>query len=229
MEGFVLGVGTAIWLGILTSISPCPLATNLAAVSFIGRQMGRPARVVSAGLLYILGRVIAYTVLGAFLVAGILSIPGVARFLQNSMNQLLGPVLIIAGLFLLGLFKLPSGRGTFTAAAQKRLEHRGLLGALLLGCLFALSFCPISAGLFFGSLLPLAAAHQSSLLFPSLYGIGTGLPVLGFAVLVGFGAHWIGKAFQKVTVFEYWARRITGGIFVLVGIYYCLNYLLKIG
>jgi cytochrome c biogenesis protein CcdA len=111
---------------------------------------------------------------------------------------------------------------------QKRFESWGIWGAGLLGVIFALSFCPISAALFFGSLIPLSVKSGSGLMLPALYGLGTGLPVLLFAVLIAFGAQWVGRAFNKLTQLELWIRRVTGGIFILVGIYYCLMYIFNI-
>lgn len=226
MEGLAAAAGTALWLGVLTSISPCPLATNLAAVSFIGRRVEHPARVLLAGLMYTLGRVAAYAGLGALLVYGVLSIPGAAQFLQTAMNQLLGPVLLLAGLFLLDVLRLPGGGAGLAGGATRLADRWGEAAAAPLGILFALSFCPISAGLYFGSLLPLAAASGSPLLMPGLYGVGTGLPVVVFAILMAVSAHWAGRAFDRLPVISRWARRITGALFVVVGLYYCVTYLL---
>ncbi len=228
MDSYLAAVGSAVWLGILTSISPCPLASNIAAISFVGRRVDRPGKVLAAGLLYTLGRMVTYVVVGALAVTSILSIPELSFFLQNNMNKILGPILLLVGLILLGLpgFNLPGlspGRGL-----QKKAERWGLWGAAPLGLLFALSFCPISAALFFGSLIPLATKHQSSILMPTVYGIGTALPVVGFALLLALGTRWVGAAFDRLTAFERWARRITAVIFIVVGIYFILSYLLGI-
>ena len=220
----LLGLGTALWLGILTSISPCPLATNIAAISFIGKMVGNTRHVLLSGLLYVLGRVVAYIAVGVIVVAGILSIPGVADFLQNYMNRILGPVLLIVGIILLGLIKI-SWIGSFGAGkAQSTAERGGLWGAGLLGIIFALSFCPVSAALFFGSLIPLAVGVGSTIAYPTVFGIGTGLPVILFALLLAFGAHAVGTAYDKLRQFERWARRVTGIVFMLVGVYYTFTY-----
>jgi sulfite exporter TauE/SafE len=225
MTSIYIGAGTAIWLGILTSISPCPLTTNIAAMSYIGKRVDNPRHVLLSGLLYTLGRGLAYTALGALIVAGLLSIPGAARFLQNYMNQVLGPFLIVAGLILLGLFRIPVP-GQAAGAGMTRLADRfSMGGAMLLGIFFALSFCPISAGLFFGSLIPLSVTCQSPVLLPSIYGAGTALPVVLFAVLISMGAHWVGKTFDALKAFARWARWVTGAIFIIAGIYYCISYL----
>jgi len=216
---------SALWLGILTSISPCPLASNIAAVSFIVARVDRTAYVLSSGVLYTLGRVIGYTVLGILIAASLLSIPQTSYFLQNYMNKLLGPVLIITGLFLLEIFQLSFLGFSFSGKVTARLNNLGMWGSVPLGMLFALSFCPISAALFFGSLIPLSVKNNSSVLFPALYGIGTGLPVLLVAILLAAGIKNIGTIFKKITLFEYWMRKTTGVIFILVGIYYVLTYI----
>ena len=220
----LVAVASALWLGILTSISPCPLATNIAAISFIGRQVGSPRRVFLSGFLYALGRTLAYLALGVLLVTSVLSVPELSMFLQRYMNKLLGPLLIVVAMFLLELvsFSLP-GSGV-SQSMQKRLDALGLWGALPLGMLFALTFCPVSAALYFGSLIPLSVKAQSSVLLPGIYGVGTALPALVFAVLVAVSARSVGKAFNALTKVERWARRITGVLFLSIGVYYSLKF-----
>ena len=228
MHEFLLGVLSALWLGILTSISPCPLATNIAAVSFIGRRVGQTRVVFLTGLLYMLGRMLTYVVLGILLVTSVLSIPQVSHILQKYMNKVLGPILIFVGMILLELIRVNISGSGLSEKMQKRVEAGGIWGAGLLGVVFALSFCPISAALFFGSLLPLSVKYKSGFALPALYGLGTGLPVFLFAVLMAFGAQSVAKAFNRLTQLEWWVRRITGGIFILIGIYYCLVYIFNI-
>jgi len=221
----VIGAGSALWLGLLTSISPCPLATNVAAISYLGRRVDSPRHVLAGGLLYTMGRTAAYVVLGFVCVMGLLSMPEVSQFLQRHMNRILGPVLIVAGVFLLELFRpvLP-GLGRRGEKLRQRFQAKGIWGAAPLGALFALSFCPVSAALFFGSLVPLAVRLDSPVLYPSLYGAGTALPVVVFAFLVAFGARFVAKAFNRLAVVERWARRLTGVVFVGAGIYLTLVY-----
>jgi len=224
MSGWGVAVASAFWLGVLTSVSPCPLATNIAAISYVGRRLDDPRQVVWGGVLYTLGRALAYGVLGALLVASLLHAPAVSGVLQRALNRLLGPLLVVVGMFLLDLWSLP-GRGTAGwERLASRLAGRGLWGALALGVLFALSFCPLSAALFFGSLVPLAVARESGVLLPVAYGVGTGLPVLVVAVAVSLGVRSVGRAFDRLAAFDRWARRITGVVFVGVGIYLTLVY-----
>jgi cytochrome c biogenesis protein CcdA len=225
----LISAGSAVWLGILTSISPCPLATNVAAISYLGRRVDSPRHVLGGGLLYTVGRTVAYVTLGFVCVMGLLSMPEVSRFLQRHMNRILGPVLIVAGVFLLEVIRpvLP-GLGRRGEKLRERLQSKGVWGAAPLGALFALSFCPVSAALFFGSLVPLAVRFDSPVLFPTLYGAGTALPVVGFAVLVAFGARFVARAFDRLAVVERWARRLTGVVFVVVGIYMTVIYTLGI-
>jgi len=221
---FIVGAAASFWLGVLTSISPCPLTTNIAAVSFVGKRVGSAGKVFIAGLLYTLGRSFAYAVLGAFIVTGMLSIPSVSFFLQKHMHKLLGPVLLISGVLLMGIIPLKAGISFNAIGIQRRAEKSGMLSAALLGILFALAFCPVSAALFFGSLIPLAIKHESRIILPAIYGIGTGLPVLIFAILLALGIGSIGKMFNAMTKFEIWARRITGAVFLGVGAYLIYTY-----
>ena len=225
MDSLWVAAGSAVWLGILTSISPCPLASNIAAVTYIGKRLDRPSHILASGLIYTLGRTITYVALAALIVFAALAIPDLARFLQHYMNRAMGPLLILVGLFLLGLFRFSIRGGGISDRLGKRVAGFGLMGAGLLGLLFALSFCPVSAALYFGSLIPIALERESSVLIPALYGIGTALPVVGFSILIAFGAKFVGKVFTRLAAIEKWARRVTGAVFVLVGVYYCLIYL----
>jgi cytochrome c biogenesis protein CcdA len=163
--------------------------------------------------------------LGFIFILGLLSMPETSRFLQRHMNRFLGPILIVVGIFLLELIRpvLP-GLGRKGEKIRQNLETKGVWGAAPLGALFALSFCPVSAALFFGSLVPLAVRYESPVLYPSLYGAGTALPVVGFAVLIAFGARFVAKAFNSLTVVERWARRLTAIIFIVVGVYMTITY-----
>ncbi len=159
----------------------------------------------------------------------LLSIPRLSNFLQIYMNKVLGPVLIIAGMFLVDLLKAPNVGGTVSGKIQERFGQSGMWGAVLLGLLFALSFCPISAALFFGSLIPLSLKWQSSFGLPLIYGIGTAIPVFGFAVLMALGTQWIGSVFHRLTAIEIWARRVTGIVFIAVGVYLSLTFIFGLG
>ena len=224
MESLFNGMFAALWLGVLTSISPCPLATNIAAVSYIGKQIADIRRVLLSGLAYSLGRMLTYLAVGAIVTAGILSIPVVSTFLQRYMIMIIGPVLIVAGMFLLGLIGGGLAWHGVEKNARRYADKGSISGAGMLGVIFALSFCPISAALFFGSLIPLAVSRHSLILLPSLYGIGTGLPVLAFAILIAVSTKSVGVLFNRLTVFERWARRATGTIFIGIGIYLSLKY-----
>ena len=223
MNALMIAIGSSLWLGILTSISPCPLATNIAAISYVGRNAGNSGLLLASSALYTLGRVVAYAVLGALVVASLLSAPGLSVWLQKNMNLFLGPFLILVGMILLGLIELPALTGNGLNWARTRVEQLGLAGSGLLGILFALSFCPVSAALFFGSLVPLAIANESKMLLPAVYGIGTGIPVLIFAVMLVFGKNSFGKFFGQVTGAEKWLRAITGASVLLVGVYITLQ------
>ena len=223
MGSFWLAVGTAFWLGILTSISPCPLSTNIAAVSYVGRRVGSGRAVLLSGVLYTGGRSLAYLVLGAASVWSLMSMVSVSTFLQGTFSRLLGPILIVLGLVLLGIFEFRVPSVGVSDGLQARVDRAGVWGAGILGLVFALAFCPVSAGLFFGGLVPLAVERSSPLLLPVVYGIGTALPVIIFAALLAAGARRLGEALDRVQVFERWARRVTALVFIGVGVYETLR------
>lgn len=225
MTGELLATfGTAAWLGILTAVSPCPLATNVAAVSYLGKRVSSPRAVLLGGILYTLGRAAAYIGVAVVVLAGLRAVPAVSQFVQTYLNKALGPLLIVVGAFLLELIRLPTVGGAAAGAGQK-VARWGYAGDFLLGVLFAVSFCPVSAAIFFGTLIPLAVKAQSRFLVPAVFGVGTGLPVLVFAFLLAFGARSLAAAFNKISHIEKWARRITGILFIGVGVYYCLRHI----
>jgi cytochrome c biogenesis protein CcdA len=228
MTGLLLGAVLAFWLGILTSISPCPLATNILTISYIDRKIGQTRVVLLTGLLYTLGRMLTYTVLASLIVFSILAQEKVAFFLQRYMYKLLGPVFIIVGMILLELINFKIAPSVNGQKMEKIVESCGIWAGGLLGIIFALAFCPTSAAFFFLSLIPLSIKNNSALLLPAVYGLGTALPVIFFAFLIAIGAKWISSAFNKLQKVELWLRRITGVIFILAGIYYCLTYIFEL-
>lgn len=218
-----LAAGTAVWLGVLTAISPCPLATNLAAMSYLARFTGSRRQQLGAGLLYAFGRALAYTLVGGVLSFGLLSAPALSAFLQRHMDQLLGPLLLLVGMALLGMLPgLPSFGGVSTGV-QHRLVGKGVLGSGLLGFLFALAFCPVSAALFFASLIPLAVRQDSAWLLPSLYGIGSAAPVLAFGLLLLCGRELAGRWFARTQKLDRWLLPATGWAVVAIAVYMCLT------
>lgn len=220
---WILGLATAFWIGILTSISPCPLATNIAAISYISKKVDRRRIVLLTGVLYTLGRMVAYIFVSLIVAQGLLSIPGLSFFLQTKMLIILGPLLIVIGMFLLELISIPLPSLSGGEKLQNYFKHAGLWGAFPLGILFALSFCPVSAALFFGSLVPLSIKFSSPFIFSSMYGIGTGIPVFIFSIFIAIGVKWMSRAFNQVQKIEYWVRMISGGVMLVVGIYLVLQ------
>ncbi len=224
----LIAFGSALWLGILTSISPCPLATNIAAVSFLSKRIAHPALVFLSGLAYTFGRMVSYAALGWIIINSLMSVPQVAQFLQKYAGKALGPLLIVTGLILLEVITLRLPGVGLSQRHHNKLAEAGAPGAFLLGLIFALAFCPVSAALFFGSLIPLALNSKAGTLLPFIYGVGTGLPVLFFAVAIALGVTSMSRWFGRITKIEYYTRKITGAIFILVGFYYAGIYLFRL-
>lgn len=219
---------SAAWLGILTSVSPCPLASNIAAVSFISRKVTQRNTVFLSGILYTLGRSLTYITLGVLIVKTLIDVPILSDFLQRYVNKILGIVLILVGMVLLDLLRIPLTLPSVSENVTEKLVNKGAIGSLPLGILFALAFCPVSAALFFGGLIPLAVKAQSGIGLPLIYGIGTGLPVLLFAFLVAAGTQYINNLYYRISKVEFYTKKVTGLIFIVVGIYYALAYIFEI-
>jgi cytochrome c biogenesis protein CcdA len=226
IDTYNIPVLTAFLIGILTSISPCPLATNITAIAYISRNIKTPKHTLLNGLLYTLGRGISYTVLATLIYFGLSSFQ-ISRIFQGWGDKVLGPVLIIIGLIMFGVIKINIGKGNEKIQKLKEyLATKGYLGSLLLGMLFALAFCPYSGVLFFGMLIPLVVRSSEGLLLPPLFALGTGLPVIIFSLFIAFGIKYLSKALLVVTKIEKIMRYTVAGIFVLTGLYY-LQYLIK--
>lgn len=227
-------LAAAFGFGLLTAVSPCPLATNIAAVSFLSRSAGQSRKVLLSGMSYTLGRTAVYVGLGV-LILWILQMPwaggggdasaSVSRFLQKYGGMVLGPALIVAGLLLAGLVSLSSSLNLGGQGLQQRASAGGVKWAFVLGLLFALSFCPISATIFFGSMITLSTQNRSPVLLPTAFGVATALPVILFAFLIAFAGQYVGKTFNRMTQIDRWLRRATGIVFILAGIFYCLVHL----
>lgn len=216
---------SALWLGLLTAGSPCTIATNVAAISLIsGNQRGR-AHSLLVSLLYTLGRSAAYVILGALITTGLTASDRMARLLQRYMNDALGPLLILLGLILLGWISSPISLNLASRRLQEKATNHGLIWALPIGMCFALSFCPISAALFFGALLPLALHHSSILTLPVCFGIGTALPVLLFAGVITFASSRLSTLFDRFRGIERYLRATTAIVFILIGIRYTLTHI----
>lgn len=217
---------SAFLLGILTSISPCPLATNITAVAFISKDIKTPKYTVLSGLFYTLGRGVSYTLLATLIYFGISSF-SISSIFQGWGDKVLGPVLIIIGLVMLGVIKINlKGNNERIEKIKVWLAGKGYLGSLALGMLFAFAFCPYSGVLFFGVLIPMVTTSASGLLLPPLFALGTGLPVIIFAILIAFSMQAVSKTFSVVQKIEKWLRYGVASIFIIAGLYYT-QYLVK--
>lgn len=228
MSQFLPSIFASLWLGILTSISPCPLASNIAAISFISQRFSNKKIILFSSFLYILGRSIAYIIIAFLIIKISINIPNFSMFLQIHLNKILAFLLILVGLILLNIIKIPSIGLNISEENRKNIDRFGLFGSLFLGILFAFSFCPVSAALFFGSLIPISISSNSIFFLPLTYGIGTALPIFIFSVLLFFSIELVEKAYHNLKRVEFYGRKITGIVFILIGIYYVLAYLFKI-
>jgi cytochrome c-type biogenesis protein len=223
IDTYNIPIVTAFLVGILTSISPCPLATNITAIAYISKDIKRPGRTLLNGFYYTLGRGISYTFLATLIFFG-LSAFDISRIFQGWGDKVLGPVLIFIGLVMFGVIKINlSEKSEKIEKLKEYFATKGYWGSLFLGVLFALTFCPYSGVLYFGVLIPLVLTSTEALFLPPLFALGTGLPVIIFAFLIAFSMQIVGKAFSVVQRIEKVVRYIVAGVFVITGIYYLSN------
>lgn len=214
-------------LGLLTAIAPCPLATNITATAFIAKTITDKKKVLLSGILYTLGRVFTYTLIGAIIYFGVSKFQ-VAKIFQGNGEKYIGFVMIIIGLIMLDVIKLNFIKGgNFIDKLSEKFKTKGLLGSFLLGALFALAFCPYSGALFFGMLIPMTLSADASLALPVVFSIGTGLPVILFAFVIAFSIQKLGMYFKAITKVEKVMRFVAGLVFIITGLYY-INIYFKI-
>ena len=222
LEAYNIPILSAFVLGLMTSISPCPLATNITATAFISKNISSKKKVFLSGVVYFSGRAFSYTSIGLLLFFGASKFH-IARFFQQNGEKFLGPLLIVVGLIMLNIIRLNFfGKTNFTEKLSEKLAAKGLLGSFLIGVIFALAFCPYSGALYFGMLIPMTISSIDGLYLPIIFAFGTALPVLLFTYLLAFAAGSIGVFYNKIKTIEKSMRVIAGIVFVLTGLYYVL-------
>jgi cytochrome c-type biogenesis protein len=220
-----IAIIAAFFLGLMTAISPCPLTTNITAIAYTSKRIQNRRHTMIVSSLYTLGRMLTYAGIASMIVYAGLSTQHVSLFLQKYGERLLGPLLVVIGLVMLEAVKLGriSGESERIERLKKRLAKRGFLGAFLLGAVFALAFCPFSAVLYFGMLIPLSLAAGDGIVLPAVFAVATGLPVIILSLLLTTGVSTLGKAMDRIQAFEKWMRKSVGVVFIAAGIYYIIQ------
>ena len=220
IDNYNIPVLSAFVLGLMTAISPCPLATNITATAYISKNISNKKIVFLSGIIYSLGRAFSYTAIGLFLYFGASKFH-IARFLNQNGEKYLGPLLLIIGLIMLNVIQLNFlGKSNFQERLTEKFKDKGLLGSFLIGVVFALAFCPYSGALYFGMLIPMTVSSANGLYLPVIFAFGTGLPVILFTYLLAFTAGKVGTFYNKITKIEKVMRTVAGVVFILTGLYY---------
>jgi cytochrome c biogenesis protein CcdA len=214
---------TAFLLGLMTAISPCPLATNITALAYIGKDVESRRKVFLNGLYYTLGRAISYTSIGVILFLGASKFH-VSRAIQANGEKWIGPLLVLIGILMLDFIRIPGSSGNFVQRIADKIKPGNGWGALLLGIIFALAFCPYSGVLYFGMLIPIVLAKASGLILLPVFALATGLPVILLSYFIAFSIGGIGRMYNNIKTFEIWFRRIVAVIFILAGLYFIYIY-----
>jgi len=211
----------AFFIGLMAAISPCPLATNITAIAYTSKKIDNSKHTLIVGFLYTFGRMFTYVALASLIVWFGMQTQAISLFLQDYGEKILGPLLLIVGVIMLDMFKLHLFQSNDKLSGLKeKLAKKGFLGSFLLGVIFALAFCPFSAVLFFGMLIPLALNAGDGLIIPAVFAFATGLPVIIFSIILVKSVTKLGQIMNKIQIFEKWMRRIVAIIFITVGLYY---------
>ena len=220
LESYNIPILSALILGLMTAISPCPLATNITATAFISKNISNKRKVFLSGIIYSLGRAFSYTAIGLILYFGASKFH-IAKFFNQNGEKYLGPLLIVVGLVMLNIIKLNFlGKSNFQERLSEKYKDIVVMGSFMFGLIFALAFCPYSGALFFGMLIPMTVSSVSGLYLPIVFAFGTGLPVVLFTYLLAFTAGKIGVFYNKITKIEKVMRTVAGVVFILTGLYY---------
>ena len=221
-----IAIIAAFFIGLMTALSPCPLATNITAIAYASKRINNSKHTLMIGFLYTLGRMFSYTLLASLIVWLGISSQSISFFLQKYGDKVLGPLLFIIGIVMLDLIKLSFLKGSHRLNKLKeKLANKGYFGSFLLGVILALAFCPFSGVLFFGMLIPLAIKAGDGLIIPAIFAFATGLPVIVFSFILVYSVSKLSSIMNKVQTFEKWMRNIVGIVFVIVGVYYIINLL----
>lgn len=221
LDNSTIPIVTVFLLGLLTAISPCPLATNITAIGFISKNIESRHRIFWNGILYTVGRIITYAGLG-FLIIPILregaSVYAIQKVISRYGEMIIAPTLTLIGLFMLFGNRLNLPKFGYSVNRVKQ----GAWGALLLGVLFSLAFCPTSGVFYFGMLMPMAAAETGGYLLPFIFAIATGLPVIVSAWILAYSIAGLGKFYHRMQTFQKYMKIIIALLFIAVGIYYAI-------
>lgn len=211
---------SALVLGLLTAISPCPMATNITAIGYIGKDLGNKNRVFYNGLVYTLGRAFSYTALALVLYFGADQLK-ISGLFQQYGEKIIGPLLIVIGIFMLGIIRINFPAFNRISERYQGRKSFSYWDVFLLGVIFALAFCPYSGVLYFGMLIPLTVS-SSGLHLPVVFAIATGIPVIIFAWLIAYTISGMGNLYKRLKAFEFWFRKVIAIVFIGIGIYYII-------
>ncbi len=216
-----IGIIAAFFIGLMTAISPCPMATNITAIAYASKKIDNSKHTIMVGFFYTLGRMLTYVLIASAIVWFGLNTQSIALTLQKYGDKILGPLLLIVGIIMLDVIKINFFKSSDKLNKLKeKLAGKGFLGSFLLGVIFALAFCPFSAVLFFGMLIPIALKAGDGIIIPSVFAFATGLPVIIFSFILVYSVSKLGKIMNKIGTFEKWMRKIVAIIFILAGLYY---------
>ncbi|MCU0096891.1 sulfite exporter TauE/SafE family protein [Bacillus cereus] len=202
----------AFLLGIVGTLAPCQLTGNISAITLYSNQSLQKGYAWKHILLFILGKIIAFTTLGLLVWFLGKEIQQILTLYFPWLRKMMGPLLVLMGLMLAGIIK---GINFF---AFKFIRKQNEIGSFLLGFFFSLAFCPTMFVLFFGTLIPLSFSSNYGYLFPTFFSIGTALPIVILMFIISYlGLN--GALLKKSRKVGKNIQLIAGVLLILVGLY----------
>ncbi|KIV73125.1 membrane protein, putative [Bacillus mycoides] len=202
----------AFLLGVVGTLAPCQLTGNISAITLYGNQSLQKGHAWKHILLFILGKIVAFTTLGLLVWFLGKEIQQILTLYFPWLRKIIGPLLILMGLMLAGIIK---GRSFFSI---KFIRKQNEVGSFLLGFFFSLAFCPTMFVLFFGTLIPLSFSSNYGYLFPTFFSIGTALPIVVLMFIISYlGLN--GTLLKKSRKIGKNIQLIAGVLLILIGLY----------
>ncbi|MBU9714797.1 sulfite exporter TauE/SafE family protein [Evansella tamaricis] len=205
----------ALLLGVVGALAPCQFSSNVSAITLYGTNSLNKGISWSDTIFFILGKVMAFSGLGLIVFLLGQEFQQQLPIFFEYFRKLLGPILIIIGIYMLGFFTMRWTIRLWKKSEDK--QQQGKWGAFMLGFSFSLGFCPTMFLLFFILLMPMTLSTAYGAVLPSLFAIGTAIPFLLTIVIIwylGLG----GKMMKKGRKLGLTIQKIAGSLMIIIGI-----------
>ncbi|MBR5375120.1 MAG: sulfite exporter TauE/SafE family protein [Paludibacteraceae bacterium] len=221
-NGGNLWISSIIW-GIIVAVCPCTMAANITAITAMSRDKREKRDVFARGIAYAFGRAAAYIALGILLVTFAQGLR-IGESFQHLFGLFLGPILVLIGILMLDIIHIHGLADKCMVVFNRMVKQFGFWKSFLLGIMLAFAFCPYSATIYFGVVIPSSLSAENGYIVPIFFAIGATIPVLSLAWIFAYSMDTAKKKLDKFQQYELWFRRILAILFIISGILFILEY-----